>query len=195
MNWSRTLARLDAETRPHHGDASDWWLSLVTSGLTQARYQEQLVLVYGFESAVEAALACTPHPVGVDARSGFIAQDLIALGMRPAQIAKLAQCPIAPFASRDEALGWMYVVEFSTGLHEPIKLHVEARLPTAAAATAYLRATEGRLDERWARLAAALARYDANAVAQARIVDAAHEAFRAQLSWYSGGERLRSTGT
>src|SRR5262249_21638157 len=87
---SKTLVRLNVETRCFHAIADAPWLELAAPGHrpTRLEYVQQLVAAYGFDAPLEAALAYTPHLDGfVDLhrrfRSGLIAADLIALGVRP----------------------------------------------------------------------------------------------------------------
>src|SRR4051794_26032990 len=113
---SKTLVRIDVETRAFHREADAMWLELVAPGRTPSRfnYMHQLVAMYGFDAPLEAALAYTPHlATFLDVtrwfRSGHLAQDLLNIGLSPKAIADLRQCMIAPFASVAEACGWLYV--------------------------------------------------------------------------------------
>src|SRR5436190_23857193 len=85
---SSMLARLNLETQAYHALADEGWRSLLTPEITTTAYIDQLVRVYGFEGPLEAALAYTPNlELAIDVhqryRAGYVAQDLIALGMRP----------------------------------------------------------------------------------------------------------------
>src|SRR5690348_2296810 len=110
---STMLDRLDRETRAHHPDADSPWVSLLSTGLTRARYIDHLVAVYGFEAPLEAALALTPRARPVwqlrrRSRAGRLVQDLLALGLTPSHIARLPQCAsFALFRDACEALGWV----------------------------------------------------------------------------------------
>lgn len=194
---SKTLAQLNAECRVHFGDTNDSWLRLLSNSHRTA-YLDQLIKVHGFEGPVEAAIAYTRgHRPAPDLRShsGFIVEDLMALGLRPNQIALLPQYPLAPFDTPEEALGWCYVLERAIAVHEPVKAYVEARMTTVAHACRYLGATQDRTAARWRHLDALLARYDDDDRAQATIVAAAHAGFRAADEWYQRDTRaLRSVG-
>lgn len=153
-------------------------------------YVDQLTRVYGFEGPLEAALAYTRNldlvlDVHERFRAGFIAQDLLALGYRPAEIARLPQCVIAPFASPLEALGWIYVCERSTLIHDEIRRYLGVRLPESKDACVYLRATERHVSARWQDLGR---RFD-HAVRSPRMfqemLGGAHSAFRAWIDWSS----------
>jgi len=138
MQPSRMLTRLNLETRAHHPEADYPWLELVSLQASRAQYIDQLVATYGFEAPVEAALVLTPHLADVmvlrqRARSGLIVEDLLTLGFSPAKIARLPQCRrIAPFRDAAEALGWIYVLERSTLLHDTVRSHLASRIPTVS---------------------------------------------------------------
>lgn len=182
------LTRLNLETQPYHALADAGWRSLLSTDVTRARYIEQLVFAYGFEGPLEAALAYTPKlelviNVHERYRAGYIAQDLIALGMRPGEVARLPQQTIAPFASPLEALGWMYVAERGTPLHEEVRRYLAVRLPDAKGATVYLSANEGRVGARWHSLGQALDQAARTPRMADEIVAGAHAGYRAWLDW------------
>lgn len=182
------LVRLSLETRGYHALADDGWRSLLTPEVTKLSYIEQLICVYGFEGPLEAALAYTPNldlvvRVHERYRAGYIAQDLIALGLRPGEVARLPQCVLAPFASPLEALGWIYVAERATPLHDEIRRYLNVRLPEAKEACVYLSANEGHVGARWQALGHAID----NAVRSPRmaeeVIAGAHAGFRTWLEW------------
>jgi heme oxygenase len=186
MGTGTMLARLDAETRPYHANADGLWRELMEGSATPATYMHQLVRVYGFESPLEAALAYTPGlPQVIDirsrVRSGLIARDLLALGISAARIAELPQRLIAPFATVAEALGWLYVSERASPLHEPVRRYLVARFPRLASATGYLAADNS--GERWAELAEALEPFARTRPLQRQVFAGAHDAFRSLLDW------------
>src|SRR5262245_27053134 len=117
---SRMLMQLNIETRVHHSAIDSTWLDVMSPHLAATHYTRLLARAYGFEAPLEAALAYT-RGLGtlIDlrerARAGLLAQDLLALGLSPAQVTDLPQCTeLAPFRSAFEALGWMYVAERAT---------------------------------------------------------------------------------
>jgi heme oxygenase len=189
---SAVIVRLNLETRAFHEAADAGWRALLTAHVTRPQYVAQLVRVSGFEGPLEAALAYTKHlELALDVherfRAGFIAQDLLALGFRPSEIARLPQCVIAPFASPLEALGWVYVSERATLLHDEVRRHLSVHLPEAKDAFAYLGATERHVGARWQDLGRRLE----HAVHSPRMFDemlsGAHAAFRAWAGWSAGG--------
>jgi heme oxygenase len=186
------LARLDVETRPYHASAHGLWRDLMEGSATPATYMYHLVRVYGFEAPLEAALAYTPGlsrviDVRGRVRSGLIARDLLALGISPAKIAELPQSMIAPFANVAEALGWMYVSERSTTLHEPVLRYLIARFPQLAGATSYLAAGSAT---RWTEFADAIEPYVQTRAIQQQVASAARDAFRCALEWFRGREAV-----
>ena len=191
---AKTIVRLNVETRSFHSAVDAAWLALARStSLTRLDYLHHLVRVYGFDAPLEAALAYTPHLDGFfdlqrSSRAGLLAQDLLALGVKPAEIASLRQCLIAPFASVAEACGWLYVHQRSILLHDAVHAALVSRLPEVANATAYLRAHDGRVGAVWDDVGQALERVARTSLIENRIVSAANDAFRAAREWfgYSG---------
>lgn len=195
---SSALVRLNLETRGYHAAADAGWRALMTPDVTAPAYADQLVRVYGFEGPLEAALAYTPNlelviNVHERFRAGFIAQDLLGLGLRPAEVARLPQCVLAPFASPLEALGWLYIIERSTLLHDEVRRYLRARLPAAADACVYLSACDGIANARWYDLGRRIDR----AARTPRMVDdviaGAHTAFRCWIDW-AARETLQRIG-
>jgi heme oxygenase len=185
------LARLDVETRPYHASADGLWRDLMEGSATPATYMHHLVRVYGFEAPLEAALAYTPGlsrviDIRSRVRSGLIARDLLALGISAAKIAALPQSMIAPFGNLAEALGWMYVSERATNLHEPVWRYLVARFPQLAGATSYLAAGQAR----WNELADVLEPYVQTRALQQQVGNGARDAFRCALEWFGGREAV-----
>lgn len=184
------LVRLNLETRAYHADAdSPWHDLLVGTAVTKSRYMQQLVRVYGFEAPLEAALAYTPHLSTIIElrprfRSGLIAQDLLNLDISPMQIAEIPQHMIAPFTSISEALGWMYVSERATLIHDQARRDLVARLPAVEGATSYLSAYQGHVGARWDAFGEVLDGFAQTAKVRDQIFTAAHSAFRAAIDWY-----------
>lgn len=186
------LARVDQETRFDHASADGLWRDLMESAATPATYMHHLMRLYGFAAPLEAALAYTPNlasaiDVRGRVRSGLIAKDLLALGISAGNIAELPQCMIAPFATVAEALGWMYVVERSAGLHGAVRRYLIARYPRLEGATTYL-ASSGAA--RWSTFADALEPYVQTRALQQQVVTGARDAFRCALDWFHGREAV-----
>jgi heme oxygenase len=185
------LMRLNEETRAQHPDADYPWLDLLSVAGSRTRYVDHLVAVYGFEAPVEAALALTPHlneiiPLRPRARSGFIVADLMAMGITASKLARTPQCrEILPFRDLAEALGWLYVIERTTLLHDAVRVHIDARMPGVSAAWSYLSAYRGIASERWLELGEALDSYAITTACGDAIVEAARAAFDRQRAWFA----------
>lgn len=188
MQPSRMLTRLNLETRAHHPEADYPWLELVSLQASRGQYIDQLVATYGFEAPVEAALALTPHIGDVmalrqRARSGLIVEDLLALGFSPAKIARLPQCRhIAPFRDAAEALGWIYVLERATLLHDTVRSQLASRIPTVSS-WAYLSAYRGVATQRWQELGMVLDAFAIAPAAAEQVVAGARAAFDCLRDW------------
>lgn len=187
---SRMLARLNQETRAQHPEADYPLLELMTAEASRVRYIDHLVATYGFEAPVEAAFALTPHlseviPLRPRARSGFIVEDLLALGITASKLARMPQCrDILPFRDAAEGLGWMYVLERATLLHEVARVHIAARLP-GVTAWSYFSAYQGGARLKWQELGAALDAYAITEGSAEHIVAAARTAFKRHHDWYA----------
>ncbi len=186
---SATLARLNLATHGLHPYADAPWLRLLAADVTQERYLEHLITVYGFESAVEAALSVTPHIGGAiqlreRARSGLIVEDLLSLGFTPQRIAHLPHCSsIVSFLDIPEAMGWMYVVERATLLHDATRQQLIARF--GAPPCEYLSAYAGLVAARWQSFGEALDRVAQSPAVTEQIISAARAAFDCQQQWHS----------
>jgi heme oxygenase len=186
---SKLLLRLNLETRMHHATADERWLRLRRIGVTRQNYVSQLVRIYGFEAPLESAFAYTPSlkmmiDLRARARAGILVQDMLALGLKAGQIAALPQCfAIAPFATPLEALGWMYVNERATLLHDAVRRHVIPRVPDIADGCMYLSAYDGIANARWQELGHMLDRVARTERMVDEVVAAAHAGFRCLIDW------------
>jgi len=182
------LTRLNLETRALHPEADALWVELLSHGTTLDVYRSTLVAAYGFEAPVEAALSVTPGvsavvPLRPRARTGFLVQDLLTLGYTASWIARLPMCcQIVPYRSVAEALGWLYVVERATLLHETVRRHLEVTQPSLRALS-YLRAYDGHTGQRWQELGQVLDRVATSDETAEQIVAAARDAFATQRAW------------
>lgn len=175
--------RLNVETRHVHAEVDDRWLELLLPTVTRADYLAQLVRIYGLVAPFEAACKYT---TGLDriidlkqlSRAGLLAQDLLTLGLSPAQVSSIPQCEaIMPFRSVPVALGWLYVIERTTLLQDGIKRHLLAHLPEVENACSYLATYEGTATEQWASLALLLHEIGARDDVAQVIIAAAQEGF------------------
>lgn len=184
------LTKLNLETREFHGPADYPWLDLLDENkrISHADYAKYLIERYGFEAPLEAALAYTPHlseliDVHSRFRAGFIAKDLIELGLTPSAVAGIQQCMIEPFTSPEEAFGWLYVHERCTLMFEHIASQIGRRMPDVGEAMSYLHANAGHISAAWESFARALDRVSATPEAQEEIVNAARDAFQTARHW------------
>jgi heme oxygenase len=192
MQPSRMLTLLNMETRGDHSLADAPWLQLMDLDVTRTRYLEHLVAIYGFEAPIEAGLALTPRinarlQLRQRSRSGLIVQDLLALGMSPSKIARLPQCSVTvPFRDPAEALGWMYVIERATLLHDAVRRYLEGRLPRGIGSFEYLSAYDGVAGARWQEFGCVLDEVATAPQAVEHVVAATRTAFRYLRQWFAG---------
>jgi heme oxygenase len=195
-----TLAHLDRETAKFHSDADRCWRHLMESDDAKREdYAKQLCTTYGFEAPFEAACAYTPGlSQTIDlrgrARAGLLAQDLLSLGWKPAEITAMQTRSIAPFQDPAEALAWMYVVERPTLLFEQVRFQLTARFTDLVRATTYLGAYEHQASRKWADLGSALDRLCTSDKVRERVTSAAVDAFEALIAWHRHSPALRSVG-
>jgi len=181
---------MNLATRMYHRLADEPWLALLRAGAIERDYHRQLEHTYGFEAPLEAALAYTPHlreliDLRERSRAGLLATDLISLGLTPKGVATIPQCTIAPFADATEGLGWLYVAERATLLHDSIGWQLAARFPAAAGACTYLSMYHGVARARWSALGEVLDEHaSADADAMGRLEEAARAGFRALIGWH-----------
>jgi heme oxygenase (biliverdin-IX-beta and delta-forming) len=187
---SELLLRLDVETRHHHGAVDAPWRELLRPTVTSADYLSVLVRTYGFIGPLEAACKYTPdvehllEPVQYT-RAGLVAQDLLALGLSPAQLARVPQChAIASFRGAAEALGWLYLVERSLLLHAELRHHLVQHVQGVEHALAYLSGSEADAIEHWARFGRLLDRVAERPDVANEIVLAAHAGFDTLAAWF-----------
>ena len=186
---SGLLLKLTLATRQWHADVDDPWLGLLRPTVTAADYRAQLVRMYGLVAPFESACRYTR---GIETlvnvheltRAGLIAQDLLALGMSPSQVASIPTCPaLTAFRGIPEAIAWLYVVERSMLLQDGIRRHLVHHLPHVEDACTYLEAYDGRVDEPWRNLAGLLDRITLEHH-EAEIAQAAEAAFRTTRQWF-----------
>jgi heme oxygenase len=158
------------------------------------------VRTFGFVAPYEAACRYAPDIEGVlggrqVSRAGLIAQDLLTLGLTPAQVARVRQCSsITTFRSVREALGWMYVIERATLLQDGIRRHLLICLSEIQEACAYLTAFDGRVGDHWNDFGRMLEHASQGSETADEIIGAAHAGFACAQQWFRVGETRRTTG-
>jgi heme oxygenase len=184
------LLRLNVATAAHHAALDAPWLALQQPTVTAGEYLHHLVRTYGLIAPFEGACRYTP---GLDVyldpsrlgRAGLLAQDLLALGLTPSQVASIEQCPaISTYQSPSEAIGWLYVLERSRPLHQGIKHALLCHVPGAGEATSYLSLDAGHVGHHWAMLGRVVEHAGATPQAADDIVTAACQASEVCLQWY-----------
>ena len=197
------LMKLNMATRQWHADVDDPWLDLLRPNVSRADYFGQLVRTYGFVAPIESACMYTPrldHVIDMHqlTRAGLIAQDLLALGLTPAQVATIPQCDtITTYSDVAEALGWLYVVERATLLQDGIRRHLLGVLPELSQACAYLSAYDGRAIDHWTAFGHQLDEVATDTAIQDAIIAAAYAGFACVRQWFRhhvGPDTRRSVG-
>jgi heme oxygenase len=182
-NPSWMLVRVMLETRTHHARADEDRLVLLDRRTT-AGYRAALARIYGFEAPYEAALAGSHLPrelIAPRLKAEHLLADLRELGASAAYIARLRRCPIRPFHSDAEALGWLFAVERNTLLHGQLYRHAVAWIPGHAHAYLGAYVSPGaRMRELGELLDAACL----TTTTPDRICASAREAFRWQHQWF-----------
>lgn len=190
MGASWMIERLNEETRVHHAEADADLDVLFHRDSSATHYMLYLMRLYGFEAPLESALMTTPTldlmvNLRERSRASLIAQDLLALGLRPASVAELPMCLTIPtFRGSAEALGWMYVSERATLAHSVVRHHLVTRLPLEMQkASNYLQSYAGAAGTLWRKFGVTLDNVARHPAIADRVVAAANEAFRAQRRW------------
>jgi len=185
------LARLKRETHAHQLAAEDGRLEPLSSTATLGGYRSYLSLVYGFEAPIENAFLTTSDLGCVmdlrwRTRVRLLKSDLAALGILDAT--RLPATAVPLFGSASEALGWMYVLEQTAGLHAQLHRHFARCLPhQVAGAGCYLLAGARSVELRLGELGAALDTHAVRPIVATKIVEAARTAFRRQRLWFEKG--------
>ncbi len=195
MGASLMVERLNEETQVHHAESDSDLDVLFHRDAKISHYMLYLMRIYGFEAPLESSLAMTPTldlmvNLRERSRASFIAQDLLALGLKPSVIADLPLCLTVPsFRGAAEALGWMYVAERATLAHSVIRHHLLTRLPDEMkSASNYLQSYASVVGQRWRKFGAVLDNVARHPSVADRIVTSANEAFRCQRRWLQHNE-------
>ena len=177
--------RLGLETRAYHAAADADRLAILDDPRPE-RYRAFLEEIYAFEARYEAALIQTPdlepRVIRQRTKAHLLRADLAALGVTDLAF---PQPDIAPFRHEAEALGWIYVVERNTLVHNLIRRHLWRTMPsTLVVAGSYLGAYGNTPGAQYRDLGFDLDRC-ARVAIPSQLVLAAIEAFQCQHAWFA----------
>jgi heme oxygenase len=184
------LARLRRETQYLLVVANNDRLQPLNAPPTVDSYRSYLARIWGFETAVAAAVARTP---GIEDlldlrghnRLPLLAADLAALGISHGST--IPSCTAIPaLGDAGNALGWLFAVDHASLVHGQIQRHLEKHLGNAARIAGSYLAAGNRLPE----LGTALDRFATDPAIDKIIVEAATAAFRAQHRWFSASHSV-----
>jgi len=186
--------RLRAGTRALHDriERNRWFGRLTASDLSRSEYLLVLARVYGHhrpaEEALARALPMLPPEVEADRRlrrTALLEADLLALGFDAVAIGSLPRWQAPDFASAEEAIGMLYVLEGSTMGGQVIARHLAGLLGLGPGNGAgHLLPYGLEVGARWRSFRDALTELDASGrIDGERVVEAACEAFSSLDAW------------
>ncbi len=178
------LARLASETHTHHA-AIDTALGATVREPTLGGYRYLLARIYGFEAPVANALSMTR---GLDVqfarrrvRASWLASDLIALGLTPAEHAVLGRRHDVPhLEAAPEGLGWLYVLEMISLRVTPLRARLHEEVLTMAGS--YLMTAR---DSATRELGSTLDLVTHTPTIAKRIIAGAHDGFESLRRWFA----------
>jgi heme oxygenase len=182
MAERRFVGHLEAATRIYQTSAD---AQLVRACASLADYRDYLAKAHGYERGIERSIG----GVGVEreglvwARSEAIAGDLIALGMRPQEIATLPICEVEPLGRFAAILGWVFVsvrAAYARGMALPELEHHQPFARRHAASYLESAASKPLTD----RICDVLEDITTDPATGALVIAAAGNAFRAHRGWF-----------
>ena len=182
------LSHIGSETRSHHATADSDRLALMDVA-SVGEYHAFLARIYGFEAAVETAVAGVSDAdvirAGTRSRLECLRADLLALGVH--NVDSVSTYRGVFMRSAAEALGWLFVIERQTLLAGLIRRYLANRIPDGISAAARYLDDAGRNGGvRFRRFGDALGAFARDGTASAESVAAAAvSAFRHQHLWYA----------
>ena len=186
------LTRLAQRTRAHHATADAERLALMDVCSVE-QYRAFLARIYGFEVAVEHAIAnvkdIAMHRVVSRSRLDRLREDLVALGMDSYDVDALPRCATVSAAGPAQAFGALYVIERNTLVAGLVHRYLASQLPGALAlAGGYLAESSRDAGPRFRAFGDALGVYVGTASADL-LVAAAVDVLGQQHRWYSRRRR------
>ena len=190
-------ARLRAGTAEQHERLDRRLAPLldIDEGLAPVRYRALLAAFRGFyaplEQALTAALRRDPAPVWLG-RTGWLDEDLLAMGLDPPAIARLPGCrPVPPAGSVPEALGCCYVLEGAALGGRVIAARLAPAGGPASLACRYFAGHGADTGRRWGAFLRHLERRCAGEQATALALAAARATFERLETWLEEREVIR----
>jgi heme oxygenase len=173
---------LDVHQRLH---LHDGFAAIQSGSIDLASYRHLLLRLQGFYIPFEAAA-----DVGRE-RSGWLADDLRALGVDPEAPGAVAMCPDMPCPRTPGArLGALYVVEGSALGGRDLARHLSGLLgPDAVNGRRFFIGRGAGTGEAWRRYLSRLEAHAADLAARPGILDAALETFAVFERWMAGWRR------
>ena len=181
-------------TRQFHADVDEPWLDLMRPSVSRSDYFAQLVRTYGLVAPFESACKYTPRlervlEFGRLSRAGFIAQDLLVLGLSASELATIPQCrAITMFKDVAEAAGWLYVVERATLLRRNLRRHLLRRIPEINDACAYLAAFDQHDGDHWSSFGRMLDRIGSRPDSAREMMATAEAGFASVKHWFRSSQ-------
>jgi heme oxygenase len=182
------LSRIGRDTRSHHATADGDRLALMDVA-SVAEYRAFLARIYGFEDAVESAVAglCDRDMISAGTRSRLesLRADLVWLGAQ--ELDSVSRYRGVFVRTAAEALGWLFVIERQTLLAGLIRRYLANRIPNAVPVAArFLDDASRNAGVRFRRFGDALAALAQDHKASVEsIAMAAASAFRHRHVWYA----------
>lgn len=171
---------------------------LCRSDTSRTDYVAFLARSYGFHAPFESmarGVAGMDHLIDLKQRlkAGRIAADLLALGVRPAEITGIPLCPTIPsFHSIEELLGWLYVVERTTLGLELAQSRLRQHLPMEiATASSFVSGYGNQTEIRWLEVCDVVTQHGSTAAGATAIVRAAIVASMRRARWIEDNESAR----
>ncbi len=184
------LQRLKLATRDRHS-ALERQLPLLDPTLSHEAYRQFLGRFFGYYAPLEARLDVSPWwgQIGLDyaerRKTPGLAQDLIALGIAPAALARVPPCRELPdLASSARLLGCLYVIEGATLGGQIITRHLHTHLGlTPRSGAAFFSGYGAQTGSRWKAFGAQLTAYVQHSGGDDEIIDGANQTFATIDRW------------
>lgn len=184
------LQRLKRATRARHA-ALESRSVLLDPALSRTHYLDCLCRFYGYYAPLELRLRGSPgwkeagFDYGARYKSAQLAQDLLALGLLPADLPGLPSCSALPaLKSTAQLFGCLYVLEGATLGGQIVTRHLHASLGlTPETGAAFFAGYGAQTGSRWKEFGAHLSAYALQSGAGDAIVASANSTFETLDLW------------